>query len=75
MIGFDGDIAGTAVAAGVAVGAAAAAGGKEGQAAGSDLAWEQVFPVRNVFGLVQDDEIVHDRVLAVEQIRQEKLKR
>lgn len=73
MIGFDGDIAGTAVAAGVAVGAAA--GEEEGQAVGSDLAWEQVFPVRNVFGLVQDDEIVHDRVLAVGQIRQEKLKR
>ena len=67
MIGFDGAIAAVAavavvVAVAVPVAAAAAAAGEEGQTAESDLAWEQVFPVRDVFCRAQNDEIAHDHV-------------
>lgn len=48
-----------------AVAAVAVAGG-EGQAVESDLAWEQVFPVRDVFGRVQSDEIAHEHVRPLE---------
>lgn len=68
MTGLDGDV--VAAAAAVAV----VAGGEEVQAAESELAWEQVPPVRDVFDGVQNGETAHDHVRPMERSQQQGLR-